>query len=111
VQLAQAVLEQWQAKLAQLKSVAGPSAEESKTQAQAALKNAQQTYDRVLKLQHLGFATQAMLDDARKAFDVAQSQVRAADLQVTTSQPGGMALAKRCDRIIEVVDGRITAAS
>ncbi len=90
VQLAQGVVEQWQAKLAQLTSVAGPSAAESRTQAEVALKNAQQAYDRVWKLQHQGFATRVTLDDARRALDVARSQVRSADLQVTTSQPGGM---------------------
>ncbi len=90
VQLAQGVVEQWRARLAQLKGVAGPSAQESKAQAEAGLKNAQQAYDRIWKLQQQGFATQATLDDARKALDVARSQVRSADLQVTTSRPGGM---------------------
>jgi HlyD family secretion protein len=90
VRLAAGVVEQGKARLKQLATVAGPAAAETKKQAEATLKNAQAAYDRALKLQHQGFATGATLDDARKALDVAKSQVQAAGLQVATAMPGGM---------------------
>ena len=90
VRLAQSVVEQSRARLNQLQAVTAPSADESKAQAQAALRNSQQIHDRILTLQRQGFATQSTLDDARRALDVAQSQVRAAELQAVTSRPGGM---------------------
>jgi HlyD family secretion protein len=90
VRLAQGAVEQSRARLEQLKGVAAPAADESKQQALAALVLAQRTYDRAAKLQRQGFTTQATLDDARRALDVTQSQVRAAGLQAATSRPGGM---------------------
>jgi len=90
VRLAEGVAEQGKARLKQLVAVTAPTAAESKKQAEAALRNAQATYDRAFKLQHQGFATGATLDDARRALDVAKSQVQAAGLQVTTAMPGGM---------------------
>jgi HlyD family secretion protein len=90
VKLAQAVVAQSSARLKQLVEVAARSATETKMQAQAALANAQVGYDRAQKLNAQGFGTKSNLDDARKALDVAQSQVRAADIQVATSKPGGM---------------------
>lgn len=90
VKLAQGVVAQSQARLKQLVKVAAPSAVETKKQAEAALADAQVTYDRAVKLHGQGYATKASLDDARKALDVAQSQVRAADIQIESSSPGGM---------------------
>ena len=66
-----------------------PSAEQNFQQAQATLVNAQQAYDRAAKLAKDGFGTQAKLDDAVKALDIAQAQARSAELQVYTSRPGG----------------------
>jgi len=90
VRLAQGVVEQSQARLQQLTAVTAPTAAETRKQAEAALKNAQAAYDRTLRLQQQGFGTGATLDDARKALDVAQSQVHAADIQVASAMPGGM---------------------
>jgi len=90
VKLAQGVVAQSQARLRQLLQVAAPAAVETKKQAEAAVTEAQLTYDRALKLHTQGYETKANLDDAKKALDVAQSQVRAADIQLTASQSGGM---------------------
>ena len=90
VRLAEGVADQSRARLKQLSRVTAQTASENKKQAEAALRNAQAAYDRAIKLQRQGFATGATLDDARKSLDVAQSQVHAADLQMTTALPGGM---------------------
>ena len=90
VRMAQALVEQSRAHLAQLQAVSAPSAAESKAQALAALQNAQRNFDRALKLSDKGLASQSTLDDARKALEVARSQVRVAELQETASKPGGM---------------------
>jgi HlyD family secretion protein len=90
LRLAQSVVAQWQTKLNQLATVTSKLAEETKAQAQAAVADSQIAYDRAMKLYRLGYGTKVSLDTARKALDIAQSQVRAADLQITTSRPGGM---------------------
>jgi HlyD family secretion protein len=90
VKLAQSVVAQWQAKLDQLTNVSARSAEETKAQAQAVVIDSQVSYDRALKLYRQGYASKAALDSARRALDIALSQVRAADLQVATNRPGGM---------------------
>ncbi len=78
-----------QAKLRQLKELTLPSAQENLKQAKANLVNAQASYDRVVSLLKNGFQTKAALDDAQKTLDVAQTQVRTAELQVFTNSPGG----------------------
>jgi HlyD family secretion protein len=40
-------------------------------------------------LERRGLATKASLDEARKARDIAQSQLRAAELQLTSDSKGG----------------------
>lgn len=90
VRLAQSVVAQWQAKLDQLANVIAKLAEETKAQAQAGVIDSQAGYDRALKLYRQGYGSKAALDAARKALDIAQSQVRSADLQVATNRPGGM---------------------
>ncbi len=90
VKLAQGVVAQWRLKLDQLAHVSAKLAEETKAQAQAAVADSQVAYDRAIKLYRLGYGTKVSLDTARKALDIAQSQVRAADLQMVTNSPGGM---------------------
>ena len=51
--------------------------------------NAQKTFDRTNALVKSGSATQAALDDARKALDVARAQVNGAQPAVFTASPGG----------------------
>jgi HlyD family secretion protein len=66
-----------------------PSAQEALTQARATLVNAQQAFDRAQKLASDGYGTRATLDDATKALNIAQAQVRSAEFQVYTNRPGG----------------------
>ena len=80
---------QAEARLRQLTELTLPSARETLAQAQAALRNAQAAHERVAELARNGHAARATLDEARRAHDIAQSQVAAARLLVFTASPGG----------------------
>ncbi|RXH09959.1 efflux RND transporter periplasmic adaptor subunit [Bradyrhizobium guangzhouense] len=80
---------QAEARIRQLEELTLPSAREALTQANATLRNAQQTYDRTAQLEHNGYATRASLDDAQKTLDVASAVKRSAEFQVYTASPGG----------------------
>jgi HlyD family secretion protein len=86
---AQASVAQAEAKLRQLREVALPAAEQGLAQAQANSLQARQAFDRTKTLQERGFIGQSQLDDARRNLDVADSQLRAARLQVETNAPAG----------------------
>jgi len=86
---AQAALVQADAKMRQLRELALPAAEQGLAQAQANAVQARLNYERTAALRQQGFVGQAQLDDARRALDVAESQLRAARLQVETNRPGG----------------------
>jgi HlyD family secretion protein len=86
---AQGAVAQAEARIRQLQELTLPSAKEALVQAQATLKNAQQTYDRTAQLERNGYATRAALDDAQKTVDVARAATRAAEFQVYTASPGG----------------------
>ena len=86
---AEGVVAQAEARLRQLREVALPSAEQSLEQARATLLNAQKTYDRAAKLSAEGYATRAALDQATKDLDIARTQARNAEFQVSTTRPGG----------------------
>jgi HlyD family secretion protein len=86
---AQASVAQAEAKLRQLREVALPAAEQGFAQARANSLQARQAYDRTKTLQERGFIGQSQLDDARRNLDVADSQLRAAQLQVQTNGPAG----------------------
>jgi len=86
---AQAALAQAEAKMRQMREVALPAAQQGLAQAQANAVQARQNYERTTALREKGFVGQAQLDDAKRALDVAESQLRAAQLQVQTSQPSG----------------------
>lgn len=86
---AQAALVQAEAKMRQMRELALPAAEQALAQAQANALQARQSYERTDALRRQGFVGQAQLDDARRALDVAESQLRAARLQVETSSPSG----------------------
>jgi len=86
---AQAALVQAEAKMRQLHELALPAAEQGLAQAQANAVQARLNYERTTALRQQGFVGQAQLDDARRALDVAESQLRAARLQVETNRPGG----------------------
>jgi HlyD family secretion protein len=89
VETARASVSQAQARLRQLRDVALPSAQQSARQAKATLLNARQQYDRVKDLSAKGFVGQSQVDDAKKTLDVAESQLRAAQLQVETAKASG----------------------
>lgn len=90
VQLSEAALAQAQARLAQIADVTLPVARENVAQAEANLVAAQAAFTRVERLKASGFATQAQVDDARKARDVAVSQSRSAHLQFASTSVGGI---------------------
>ena len=73
----------------QMQELTLPSAQESRSQAQATLLNAQQTYDRAKKLAADGYGKKMTLDDATKALDIAKGQLRSTELQIHTSSRGG----------------------
>ena len=87
--LAQAGVAQAEARMRQMKELTLPTVTETLTQAQATLADAQITYDRAAGLAAKGYATKVILDDAKKALDIARAQVRAAQVQVFTDTPGG----------------------
>ena len=86
---AQASVAQAEAKLRQLREVALPAAQQVLAQARANSLQARQAFDRTKTLQERGFIGQSQLDDARRNLDVADSQLRAAQLQVETNGPAG----------------------
>lgn len=86
---ARAAVAQGEAKLRQLREVALPAAEQALLQAQANELQARQSYDRTQSLRAQGFVGQSQLDDAKRNLDVAQSQLRAARIQVQTNGPSG----------------------
>ena len=86
---AQGVVAQAEARMRQLQELTLPSAKQSLAQAKATLVNAQLSFDRTSELSLKGFATRAALDDARKALDIATTQVRTAELEVYTASLGG----------------------
>lgn len=89
--LAQAVAAtaQAQAKLRQLDELSQPQARQSLTQAEATLLQARKTLSRNRDLVAQGFVSQAAVDDAQRAVDVAASQVASAQAQVKTNTVGG----------------------
>ncbi len=90
VKLAQGATAQWQAKLQQLTVTTLPSARETQAQAQANLEVAQTAFDRAQKLLQQGAGTRVDFENAQKALTVAQSQLRTAELQISSAMPNGM---------------------
>lgn len=86
---ARGAVAQAEARLRQLREVSLPAAEQALIQAQANLTQARQQHDRAKELKAKGFVSQAALDDAQRNLDVAESQLRAAKLQVATNRPSG----------------------
>ena len=84
-----AALAQAETRLRQLREVVLPAAEQSRIQAEATALNARQQFERNRDLRAKGFVSQSTLDDAQRAVDVADSQLRAARLQEQTNSPTG----------------------
>jgi len=86
---ARASVAQADAKLRQLREVALPASEQGLLQAQATVLQARQHFERMQTLQARGFVVQSQLDDAQRSLEIAESQLRAARLQVETNGPAG----------------------
>ena len=83
-------VEEAQARIAQLREVARPVAEQSLLQAQANLAQAQAEFERVKTLADAGFYNRSRLDEARRALDAAQAAREAAVAQARGSRPEGV---------------------
>ena len=86
---ANAAVAQAQAKLRQLGELSQPLALQTLAQAQAGALQARKTLARNRDLVARGFVSQAAVDDAQRAVDVANSQVTSAQAQVKTNTAGG----------------------
>jgi HlyD family secretion protein len=86
---AQAGVSQAEAKLRQLREVGLPAAQQGLLQAEATLTQVRGQFDRTKRLQAQGFVGQSQLDDAQRNLDVAESQTRAARVQVETNSARG----------------------
>jgi HlyD family secretion protein len=86
---ARAGVAQAEAKVRQLREVGLPAAQQAQLQAEATLTQVRGQYDRTKRLQAQGFVGQSQLDDAQRNLDVAESQARAARVQVETNGPRG----------------------
>lgn len=89
VEQSRASVAQAEAKVRQLRELALPAAEQTLVQTQATAVQARQQFDRMKTLRERGFVVQSQLDDAQRALDIAESQLRAARLQVETNKPTG----------------------
>ena len=86
---AQAGVAQAGAKVRQLREVGLPAAQQALLQAEATLTQVRGQFDRTKRLQAQGFVGQSQLDDAQRNLDVAESQARAARVQVETNSTRG----------------------
>lgn len=80
---------QAQAKLRQLGELSQPQAMQALAQAQVTALQARKVLERNRDLVAQGFVSQAAVDDAQRAVDVAASQVASAQVQVKTNSPAG----------------------
>ncbi len=77
------------AKLRQVVELQAPVAEQAVRQAKTSLRSAQAMLSRNQSLYQQGFIGEAALDDSRKAVDLADSQVNAAQKQLESTRPTG----------------------
>jgi HlyD family secretion protein len=89
VAAARAAVNQYQARLQQIRAAALPTAALALRRAQATLLNARAQYERLQELKTRGVATQAEFDTARMNLEVAESEVQSAQVQVETNSPTG----------------------
>ena len=83
------VVLQAQARLRQIREVQAPLASQALIQAQINLSYAQKQLQRNLDLFRKGFISQALLDDAKKNFELTQAQLLTAEKQVETAKSSG----------------------
>lgn len=93
VDQASAAVTQAEARLRQLRELGLPVAEQALRQAEATALQARAQHRRVRELVARGFYSQAQLDEARRAQEVAESQVTSARLQRDSQQPDGIEVA------------------
>lgn len=86
---AQGAVAQAEAHMRQLRELTLPSARDAQRAAQASQLGAAQIEGRAAALASKGFATRALLDNARNDLEVARSNARTAAAQVQTASPGG----------------------
>jgi HlyD family secretion protein len=86
---ASAAVAQAQARVRQVREVGQPLASQALTQARATSLQAQKVLARDRDLVAQGFISQAALDEAQRAADVASSQVTSAQAQATSNTPSG----------------------
>ena len=86
---ASAAVAQARAKLRQLGELSQPLAMQTLVQAQASALQTRKTLERDRDLVARGFISQAVVDEAQRAVDVAASQVTGAQAQVKTNTAGG----------------------
>ena len=89
VAAAQAAVVQAEARLKQIRDVALPAAEQALRRAQANLVNSRKQYERMMELEARKLVSQQQVDDAEMNREVAESEVRSAQLQVETNRPTG----------------------
>jgi HlyD family secretion protein len=86
---ATAAVAQAEARMRQLRELTLPAANEALEQAKATLANAETALSRASSLAVSGYGTRATLDAAMKDRNVAQAQMRTAELQVFSAAVGG----------------------
>ena len=86
---ASAAVAQAQARVRQVRELSQPVATQALAQAQATALQTRKVLARDRDLVAQGFISQAVLDDAPRAADVASSQVRSAQAQAQTNTPSG----------------------
>ncbi len=84
-----AALKQAETRLSMIANYSLPQAQQALAQNRATLLNSEQKLDRAIKLASQGYATRASREDAQRAYDIAESQLRAAELSVKNLSPGG----------------------
>lgn len=87
--LAQVAVTQAQGRLRQLREVQAPVAEQAQRQAKVNLDNAQSILRRNQELFQKNFIAESVLEDSRKAVELADAQVRLTQKQVETARPAG----------------------
>lgn len=86
---AEAAVAQARARLRQIGEAALPAAEHALAQARANAVQARRAFERSQELRARNFVGQSQLDDAKRALDVAEAQLRAAEVQVKSQRPEG----------------------
>ena len=109
VAAAQAAVVQAEARLAQIRDVALPTALQTLRRAEANLANLRKQYERMMELESRKLVSQQQVDDAEMNREVAESEVRTAQLQVETNRPTGSDYAV-ANTALEQARANLTAA-